>query len=142
MSGRPVARLLSLLTQLIGRESANQEFKWMKQAINNGPNTCLEVMLERRIRGEPLQYILGGCIYIMVFDELIIMGYKEHNRLDLLILLHEHLFSYLVQRQKTGSPDSRIYSTLLPKDRCRPWTFALAQVVSLYFCALSGSKEA
>jgi hypothetical protein len=54
-----VTQLFSALAKSIGRESANQELKWMKQASHIG---CIEVMLKRRVRGEPLQYILGECI--------------------------------------------------------------------------------
>jgi hypothetical protein len=57
-----MAQLFSLLAKSIGTESAKQELKWMKQASHNGLDTCLEVMLQRRVRGEPLQYILGECI--------------------------------------------------------------------------------
>lgn len=46
---------LAKLALLIGRESAQSELKWMKQ---KQPNKLLD-MLDRRLCGEPLQYILG-----------------------------------------------------------------------------------
>lgn len=51
-----VAKLITALETTIGRESAHQELKWMKQSSGQ----TLEAMLQRRARGEPLQYVLGG----------------------------------------------------------------------------------
>ncbi|KAH8993289.1 S-adenosyl-L-methionine-dependent methyltransferase [Lactarius hatsudake] len=52
-----ISQLVTTLSGLIGRESARLELKWLKQAGRSaGP---LSTMLRRRIRGEPLQYILG-----------------------------------------------------------------------------------
>ncbi|KAL4074261.1 S-adenosyl-L-methionine-dependent methyltransferase [Scleroderma yunnanense] len=52
----PAARLAAVL----GRQSARLELRWMKQALKpSDPPTALMAMLERRLRGEPLQYILG-----------------------------------------------------------------------------------
>jgi hypothetical protein len=56
-----VAQLFEALTKSIGRQSANQELNWMKRAKHA---SCLKEMLERRVQGEPLQYILGGCTSI------------------------------------------------------------------------------
>lgn len=54
---------MTLLAKSIGRESANEELKWMTQALqpatSNGAVIQLEAMIQRRVRGEPLQYILG-----------------------------------------------------------------------------------
>ncbi|KAH9083882.1 S-adenosyl-L-methionine-dependent methyltransferase [Lactarius deliciosus] len=51
-----ISQLVTTLSGLIGRESARLELKWLKQAGRSaGP---LSTMLQRRIRGEPLQYIL------------------------------------------------------------------------------------
>ena len=46
--------MLRSLERAIGRESANLEFKWM---LENGGS--IKEMLKRRLKGEPLQYILG-----------------------------------------------------------------------------------
>lgn len=46
---------LAKLALAIGRECARQEFEWMKHSRQKN----LADMLERRIAGEPLQYILG-----------------------------------------------------------------------------------
>ncbi|KAH9176757.1 S-adenosyl-L-methionine-dependent methyltransferase [Lactarius sanguifluus] len=52
-----ISQLVTTLSGLIGRESARLELKWLMQAGRSaGP---LSTMLQRRIRGEPLQYILG-----------------------------------------------------------------------------------
>jgi release factor glutamine methyltransferase len=62
-----VAKMLTVLAKSIGRESANQELKWMTQALQPVPGSGavirLESMLLRRVRGEPLQYILGGYLF-------------------------------------------------------------------------------
>jgi hypothetical protein len=50
------SKLLSALAQQLGSQQALQEFKWMKHAV---PSESLTRMLQRRILGEPLQYILG-----------------------------------------------------------------------------------
>lgn len=47
--------LLATLAARIGRQQANNEFRWMKEATH----LDLPTMLTRRIQGEPLQYILG-----------------------------------------------------------------------------------
>lgn len=62
--------LLSTLEAAIGRESARLEFKWMTQALSSAPPPHpmtrhapipdLPTMVARRVRGEPLQYILGA----------------------------------------------------------------------------------
>lgn len=56
-----VSQLSKKLASLLGRESASLELKWMRQSLKpSGPNSSqLRQMLERRLRGEPLQYILG-----------------------------------------------------------------------------------
>ncbi|RDX40445.1 S-adenosyl-L-methionine-dependent methyltransferase [Lentinus brumalis] len=63
----PVVRtLLSQLSRAIGRQSALSELRWMQQALSNPPPgispACrsLDEMVARRVRGEPLQYILGS----------------------------------------------------------------------------------
>ncbi|KAF9222769.1 S-adenosyl-L-methionine-dependent methyltransferase [Gyrodon lividus] len=56
----PVKQLFTKLAFSLGRESASLELKWMKQVLSpSDPPTALQAMLERRLRGEPLQYILG-----------------------------------------------------------------------------------
>ncbi|KIJ67986.1 hypothetical protein HYDPIDRAFT_173701 [Hydnomerulius pinastri MD-312] len=60
MLREPVKQLFSKLAFSLGRESAKLELKWMKQALSaSDPLTALQAMLERRLQGEPLQYILG-----------------------------------------------------------------------------------
>jgi PrmC N-terminal domain len=61
------AFMLRSLERAIGRESANLEFKWM---LENGGS--IKEMLKRRLKGEPLQYILGmPYIYPLGSDQLI-----------------------------------------------------------------------
>jgi release factor glutamine methyltransferase len=83
---RYIAQLLFALTQSIGRQSANQELNWMKRATHAG---CLKEMLERRVQGEPLQYILGGCTPIFIpvssfCDSKLFKGTQPFGPLDLL----------------------------------------------------------
>ncbi|KAH7888508.1 S-adenosyl-L-methionine-dependent methyltransferase [Phlebopus sp. FC_14] len=60
MHREPVKHLLNKLILSLGRESAALELKWMKQVLSaSDPPTALQAMVERRLRGEPLQYILG-----------------------------------------------------------------------------------
>lgn len=60
-----IAQLVTTLGGLIGRDNARQELKWLNQAIQSAkvtrmrPFPSLPTMLSRRVRGEPLQYILG-----------------------------------------------------------------------------------
>jgi hypothetical protein len=61
----PFEQLISTLASHIGRDNARQELKWMIQAIHSANRTRstpfpgLLAMLSRRVRGEPIQYILG-----------------------------------------------------------------------------------
>ncbi|KAI0358403.1 S-adenosyl-L-methionine-dependent methyltransferase [Trametes cingulata] len=63
---RAVPSLLAHLSRAIGRESAQNELRWMRQALDDPPDgirppvKTLEEMVARRVRGEPLQYILGS----------------------------------------------------------------------------------
>ncbi|KAI0790810.1 S-adenosyl-L-methionine-dependent methyltransferase [Abortiporus biennis] len=50
--------LLNTLSIVLGNEAAKQELKWMQQAIHP-KSVTLQDMVARRVRGEPLQYILG-----------------------------------------------------------------------------------
>ncbi|KAI0374069.1 S-adenosyl-L-methionine-dependent methyltransferase [Pilatotrama ljubarskyi] len=60
----PSRALLAQLSRAIGRESAQNEFRWMQHALAHPPNgirppvKTIEEMVARRVRGEPLQYIL------------------------------------------------------------------------------------
>ena len=50
------------LAQRIGVTQAQNELRWMREASGNGQASSpasFERMLARRVRGEPLQYILG-----------------------------------------------------------------------------------
>ncbi|KAF8904464.1 hypothetical protein CPB84DRAFT_1773110 [Gymnopilus junonius] len=52
--------LLRLLSSSLGRSQASRELRWMQQACDSGASTVpLELMVRRRLTGEPLQYILG-----------------------------------------------------------------------------------
>jgi hypothetical protein len=52
------SKLVSALTAQLGSQQALIEFKWMKLALSTS-TLSLTDMLQRRILGEPLQYILG-----------------------------------------------------------------------------------
>lgn len=61
-----IAQLVTALGSRIGSDNARLEVKWLMQAIHSAaegakmyPFPSLSSMLSRRIRGEPLQYILG-----------------------------------------------------------------------------------
>ncbi|KAH9892552.1 S-adenosyl-L-methionine-dependent methyltransferase [Cubamyces lactineus] len=66
MATSTAASLLARLSRAIGHESAQHELRWMRQALRSPPSRIppsaqtVEDMVERRIRGEPLQYILGS----------------------------------------------------------------------------------
>ncbi|KAI0645667.1 S-adenosyl-L-methionine-dependent methyltransferase [Trametes meyenii] len=66
MASRAAPSLLSQLSRVIGRESAQNELRWMRQALENPPRgirpsaQTVEEMVARRVGGEPLQYILGS----------------------------------------------------------------------------------
>lgn len=74
--------LVKSLEKALGHQSARQELKWMRAALMNPPIEelnrparskilrqqweslpDLETMVQRRIAGEPLQYILGMSLY-------------------------------------------------------------------------------
>ncbi|KAG1776928.1 S-adenosyl-L-methionine-dependent methyltransferase [Suillus placidus] len=54
-----VKQLFTRLVYSLGRETATRELKWMKQALIASHSPTLAAMLQRRLSGEPLQYILG-----------------------------------------------------------------------------------
>ncbi|KAG1862889.1 S-adenosyl-L-methionine-dependent methyltransferase [Suillus tomentosus] len=54
-----VKHLFARLVSSLGRATATREFKWMKQALIPSHSLTLPAMLQRRLNGEPLQYILG-----------------------------------------------------------------------------------
>ncbi|KAH9935336.1 S-adenosyl-L-methionine-dependent methyltransferase [Fomitopsis serialis] len=58
------ARIFALLKRSIGAQGARNELRWMQEALKKSHATLsgsadIESMLHRRVRGEPLQYILG-----------------------------------------------------------------------------------
>ncbi|KAF8348317.1 S-adenosyl-L-methionine-dependent methyltransferase [Amanita rubescens] len=53
-----IKSLLALLAARIGAAQAEQEYKWLKQAVPRVSD--LVTMIRRRTLGEPLQYILGS----------------------------------------------------------------------------------
>ncbi|KAI0728108.1 S-adenosyl-L-methionine-dependent methyltransferase [Fomitopsis betulina] len=60
-----ITRLCALLKQSIGVQEARNEVRWMrehlKQISSSSPDSAdIETMLQRRLNGEPLQYILGS----------------------------------------------------------------------------------
>lgn len=64
--------LLGLLRRSLGAECASAELRWMRLALqesrlassSNSPIT-LDDMVARRVRGEPLQYILGRHVLLL-----------------------------------------------------------------------------
>ncbi|KAI0081328.1 S-adenosyl-L-methionine-dependent methyltransferase [Panus rudis PR-1116 ss-1] len=52
-------RLLTRLSAVLPRDAARLELKWLQQAAARDPRRDLDVMVDRRIDGEPLQYIIG-----------------------------------------------------------------------------------
>ncbi|KAI0823729.1 S-adenosyl-L-methionine-dependent methyltransferase [Trametes gibbosa] len=60
------SRLFTHLSRAIGPHSAQNELRWMKRALDNPvrglepTSSTLHDMVARRVRGEPLQYILGS----------------------------------------------------------------------------------
>ena len=56
-------RLSVRLASVLGRQSAAQELRWMRELKPSDAE--LSQMVERRLRGEPLQYILGPCFLIL-----------------------------------------------------------------------------
>jgi methylase of polypeptide subunit release factors len=60
-------RLLATLARTLGSEQAALELKWMRQAVaDRESSTSLDEMVRRRSLGEPLQYILGMCLEVIV----------------------------------------------------------------------------
>ncbi|KAG2150934.1 S-adenosyl-L-methionine-dependent methyltransferase [Suillus clintonianus] len=58
--GTAVKQLFTSLVSSLGRETATRELKWMKSAaLIASHSPTLPAMLQRRLSGEPLQYILG-----------------------------------------------------------------------------------
>lgn len=70
MQSRAASSLLAQLSRAIGHESAQNELRWMQQAFERPPAgiylaaRTVEDMVSRRIRGEPLQYILGEYLHV------------------------------------------------------------------------------
>ncbi|OSD06844.1 S-adenosyl-L-methionine-dependent methyltransferase [Trametes coccinea BRFM310] len=71
MAASATSHLLKRLARSLGRgtdalEDARRELRWMKQALHSPPKgikpdaKSLEEMVERRVRNEPIQYILGS----------------------------------------------------------------------------------
>lgn len=57
------SRLLTTLSASLGASQAATELRWMRQAIDAGASTVsIDDMVARRVRGEPLQYILGNIL--------------------------------------------------------------------------------
>ena len=63
-------KYLSPLARVLGPRAASQELRWMMQTVHQHPppdpppraqdlHARLETMVQRRVSGEPLQYILG-----------------------------------------------------------------------------------
>ncbi|KAG5727005.1 Methyltransferase hemK like protein [Termitomyces sp. T112] len=52
------SKLLSALTAALGPRQATNELRWMQRHLPSGPD--LAKMVQRRVAGEPLQYILGS----------------------------------------------------------------------------------
>ena len=59
-------QLLAKLSVSLGHHAAKQELKWMQEKCSH--RLTLETMVDRRLKGEPLQYILGEfSVYIYSF---------------------------------------------------------------------------
>jgi len=62
-----VRELTERLAGAIGRGSAHQEVRWMRDALqeqHEARDEMLSRMLARRVAGEPLQYILGTSAFV------------------------------------------------------------------------------
>ena len=74
-------KYLSPLARVLGPSAAKQELRWMLQALQQqqrlhappdppprpqDPHIRLETMVQRRVSGEPLQYILGPCKNLLI----------------------------------------------------------------------------
>jgi hypothetical protein len=93
--------LLAALAARIGAAQAEQEYKWMRQAVPREPD--LVTMIRRRVLGEPLQYILGTSFTPIYYHILTLSSI--HQALSLLarsISLPVPQFSYPGRKQSTG----------------------------------------
>ena len=57
MAHSTIKNLFAALIARLGKDSATQEYRWMKQAAPR--ELDLVSIIRRRLLGEPLQYILG-----------------------------------------------------------------------------------
>lgn len=58
--------MLSRLATALGASQAKRELRWMRAAVDSAAvATDLDAMVARRVRGEPLQYILGNPLSIV-----------------------------------------------------------------------------
>jgi methylase of polypeptide subunit release factors len=116
MVRRQAGNLLATLASAIGQESAQIELRWMKQALSprlaekSAPGTLLSrpslaKMVERRVKGEPLQYILGETGPVLIVLSSVKFIPQDLNPLDLSISSHAHQFLFLAQRLKTGQSE-------------------------------------
>lgn len=66
------ASLLSILrlNRELDLNDAQNESRWMRQSLQSNDETELAKLVERRSRGEPLQYILGKWSLCFRFDAL------------------------------------------------------------------------
>lgn len=64
---RQKSGLLEKLSRALGPECARQELRWMRESLDDRDKPCIDReqheamadMVDRRLKGEPLQYILG-----------------------------------------------------------------------------------
>lgn len=136
-------RLLARLAAQLGTQQASNEWRWMNDALASAPSgLSLRDMVNRRCRGEPLQYILGISFRSISFFSSYLLAPQVLSHLARLISLSVVLFSFLALRLSTGSLDSRRQSGQVLKHLSLSWTLAQAQGASLSSSAISGLKGA
>jgi hypothetical protein len=127
--------LLAALATFIGHQSAERELTWMRQALPLSAN--IPSMVARRVRGEPLQYILGKSYCAVAISR----ADKDTQELSLLVhltSLHVLLSSFLDQRLNTGPFDFQTEWLLLMRTPCQFWTFVLVPGALHCCCVICG----
>jgi release factor glutamine methyltransferase len=120
--------ILNSLSRAIGRSSAQRELRWMKEALASSRRASLpklpsiEQMLQRRVAGEPLQYILGtqpfGTLELRVRPPTLIPRPETE---EWTIRLAERLRPTLASRPKTRVLDLCTGTGCIPLLLCNMW---------------------
>ena len=126
---------LAKLALAIGRECAQQEFRWMKHSRR--PN--LSGMLDRRIAGEPLQYILGQSGPPPI-PALIPFQVPPHLAPSTSLLVHPP--SFPAQKQRTGHSVSHAHARPHTRVLFASSTSAQALAASPSYYVISGHPTA